>query len=590
MPHGCRVLMTMGKAAPRRGSEPPTSPIIASPGKEESCRIPASRQAKADGLSARQVQILAMLQAGKVNKEIANELGIGLGTVKQHVVALFKKLNVRNRAMAVSRGMERQPAGASRLMDDALLEQRPCTVLSFVLSSAAPDDIGKIFGRLLHQTMAASAYDHDAIFLARKDHAGDLIFGIQHASENLVVLSLHAAHRIIETLTAHDGATSALLKGGLTAGLAVASMNRLGGWSGEAIASAAIAQSRALAQNTRTGRLALGQAARDLLQALGPCPPAPITDSLEFAQLDHLPWQTGTAAQAHAMTPLVPPPLLGREVELARLEELLRTASGSAGRSAYLEGETGKGKSRLCHHLATRCTVLGGRTYHWVCQANLGTHSIFALADGAPISLPVLLARFAGVPTARPELWIFDDCHLLPHDDLMQIMRQARLVTGKLALFAGRHLPHGAAHVDAVLQLGRLPASVVHHIVQHHLGVAHSPARVAELVNQATGIPLFAVELSRCAASEALPLSLRLVIAARMDYLKLDRLLLRHVARAPARWSLAQLSRSLHEPRAAVQASLEHAVASGVLVCDDQEHFSFTHPLLRQAVIQAEVE
>ncbi|CAG0983112.1 partial Putative HTH-type transcriptional regulator YhjB, partial [Rhodocyclaceae bacterium] len=48
-------------------------------------------------LTGRQRQILELLRAGKVNKEIANELGIGLGTVKQHVVAIFKKLKVRNR-------------------------------------------------------------------------------------------------------------------------------------------------------------------------------------------------------------------------------------------------------------------------------------------------------------------------------------------------------------------------------------------------------------------------------------------------------------------------------------------------------------
>ena len=56
-------------------------------------------------LTQRQRQILGLLRAGKVNKEIASELGIGIGTVKQHVVALFKRLNVRNRAMAASSGV-----------------------------------------------------------------------------------------------------------------------------------------------------------------------------------------------------------------------------------------------------------------------------------------------------------------------------------------------------------------------------------------------------------------------------------------------------------------------------------------------------
>jgi DNA-binding CsgD family transcriptional regulator len=52
-------------------------------------------------LSGRQRQILSLLSMGKSNKEVAYELSITEGTVKQHLSVLFKKLQVTNRAKAV---------------------------------------------------------------------------------------------------------------------------------------------------------------------------------------------------------------------------------------------------------------------------------------------------------------------------------------------------------------------------------------------------------------------------------------------------------------------------------------------------------
>jgi len=52
-------------------------------------------------LTPRQEQILSLLTEGKSNKEIAGELGIQQGTVKQHLFVLFRRLGVVNRAKAV---------------------------------------------------------------------------------------------------------------------------------------------------------------------------------------------------------------------------------------------------------------------------------------------------------------------------------------------------------------------------------------------------------------------------------------------------------------------------------------------------------
>lgn len=52
-------------------------------------------------LSDRQQEIVSLLAEGKSNKEIADYLKIGYGTVKQHLFVLFRKLGVSNRTKAV---------------------------------------------------------------------------------------------------------------------------------------------------------------------------------------------------------------------------------------------------------------------------------------------------------------------------------------------------------------------------------------------------------------------------------------------------------------------------------------------------------
>ena len=53
------------------------------------------------GLTARQAQVLALLVQGKPNKLICRDLNLAEGTVKIHVTAILKALNVSNRTQAV---------------------------------------------------------------------------------------------------------------------------------------------------------------------------------------------------------------------------------------------------------------------------------------------------------------------------------------------------------------------------------------------------------------------------------------------------------------------------------------------------------
>jgi two-component system NarL family response regulator len=78
----------------------------------ETC-IPATLAAKlaervsGEALSAREIEVLQRIAAGKSNKEIGAELFISEGTVKTHVKSIFSKLDVVSRTEAVATATRR---------------------------------------------------------------------------------------------------------------------------------------------------------------------------------------------------------------------------------------------------------------------------------------------------------------------------------------------------------------------------------------------------------------------------------------------------------------------------------------------------
>ena len=60
-----------------------------------------------EALSAREIEVLQRMSAGKSNKEIGAELFISEGTVKTHVKSIFSKLDVVSRTEAVARATRR---------------------------------------------------------------------------------------------------------------------------------------------------------------------------------------------------------------------------------------------------------------------------------------------------------------------------------------------------------------------------------------------------------------------------------------------------------------------------------------------------
>lgn len=59
-----------------------------------------SRTTEPPQLTPTQMKVLRCVHSGLLNKQIAYELGMAEATVKVHMTALMRKLNVRNRTQA----------------------------------------------------------------------------------------------------------------------------------------------------------------------------------------------------------------------------------------------------------------------------------------------------------------------------------------------------------------------------------------------------------------------------------------------------------------------------------------------------------
>jgi DNA-binding CsgD family transcriptional regulator len=535
-------------------------------------------------LSQRQHQILKLLQAGKVNKAVAQELGIGLGTVKQHIVAIFKKLNVSNRAMAASHSMEifqAQQSRADTLPMANLLENRPCVVLSIAL----PTDASHLSVKLMYGCLAANASANDAVFLARNGNAGDLIFGIQRVTEYDLAVALQAARHVYDDLLEINRDTAQRLRGCMTAGIAFASMQRFGGWTGEAIASAAIASARELLNNVPAGQFIFDSTALDLIALFGVGGTKKLLPTMFLAELKYLHW-TG-ARRVYQ--------LVGRDDELTRLSTALTEAAKGNGRLILLTGEMGMGKSRLCEAISKECLQLKGTVSYCRSLPSVLGSALYDTAKQTKCSVEEVVALLGTRSERRPELVVVDDFNLLTKE------QQTILITagadavgrGKLVIFSGRRgMSKNISIPTETIVLRRLPTPAILALVRNALGkktIKERAKKVQRITRSAAGVPLFAVELARH-HDESLALPLRVAINARLDSLHLDHNLLREVARHSAGANLEEVAAALGEDVETLRPQMERAVASGVLSYSEDKWLTFTHPLLRRAIDNSVME
>ncbi len=70
---------------------------------------------KLDALSGQQFKVLDLMSRGRLNKQIAYDLGISEGTVKSHVSSILRKLGVERRTQAIATFITAQDGGARLL-------------------------------------------------------------------------------------------------------------------------------------------------------------------------------------------------------------------------------------------------------------------------------------------------------------------------------------------------------------------------------------------------------------------------------------------------------------------------------------------
>lgn len=552
-------------------------------------------------LTPRQLEILALLKAGKANKDIAYELGIGLGTVKQHVVALFKKLNVTNRAMAVGKGWQMagrvhapEPADTIGNTVESALELRPACVLSLA-ADAAPDAAEA--WRLLQNAAARAAATEDSILVARPASGVDVIFGLNRVREDDVLRALKVARAIalaVAEACRSEGRPSLVLRAGLCCGHLVASIERKGGWTGETVAGRLIGDARALRAAAGPDCLLVDGAAQRMMAFACRADGVPPPDGAGVLRLSL--GQEQRRSRHSSGRPLA---MVGRTAELDRLSGWIERLRGGLGGLVWLEGEAGMGKTTLGHAFAVNCRKHDLGWVEWRCggeRKDLG---------GALLALVGRRTRQAEPPVAMvvealraqagrgPMALMIDDVHLAPARDAALIVELAGLARSVplLLLGVGRSLrPAGLRDLpgDETIKLARLSAEEVTALIRLHGKGRLRGGQAQALVELAQGVPLFAHELAlealrrgtEAAEAPRLPLTLGALVMSRLDTLGLDRPLMRLTAR-PGGIVPAELAALWPGQPDELEHEIGRAVRAGILVQRDDGSVAFAHPMVR---------
>ena len=527
-------------------------------------------------LSPRQRQILTLLRDGKSNKEIAAELDIGIGTVKQHLVTLFKKMGVNNRAMAIAKSFSVDGLsidGPVPLETDVetittsatMIERRPCAVLSLELITHVDDSE---LSRILYRVFAETAYDFGAVFLSRLGGRCDMIFGIRRVRRHDVLRAIRAAVAISEEVLARTGAIQQI-RAGLAYGYILASIDQRGEWTGEAISGKVVSAAQDVLVDSDAGTVALHPSAARMIAALHLETEGGIPTSVDLDRK----FRWHRTPHIHRM-----PPLNLRD-PLDRLSKHLRKLDGD-GANILVEGEGGMGKTTLVAEFANLATTRGFETETWVCATpdsqpgSVSLGRIERLESDQTLDASDILKR---VSQSKSKVLVVEDCHLLPRAELEHLMEHmAARISGKIIVLSYRgRVPKSRADdvFDERLHLAHLPPDQVDALLMQLLGRNH-PAQdwISEMAH---GVPGFLVRLAaltgnaahwvRHGPGEVPPADLFAQIAERVEARGLDRRLLHAVAVKKEATPHDDLRKTWHGGDDAFEAAVTLALKSGLL-------------------------
>ncbi|MEI6986045.1 MAG: LuxR C-terminal-related transcriptional regulator [Rhodospirillaceae bacterium] len=571
----------------------------------------------AQGLTPRQLEILSLLTAGKANKEIANQLGIGLGTVKQHVVALFRKLSVTNRAMAVSRGLEIARASATDVLRTAggkagaasdNIELRPVTLLSLGCHVENGAKAGTTAWQDLQSAATNAIQSVDSVLIGRPGRGVDIIFGLHCVNDRDAVQAEMMARDVFTRLAAGYNLGPSVrprIRAALVSDYLLASIGRLGGWTGETVAGRLIAHARAILDHTPADCLSTDTGTQRLLafarRAVEPRhPPLPSRPVIS-------PLLTDNAATPENLHILLKPPPIGRATERAALAAQINALRNGQGGVVWIEGEIGMGKTTLARIVANETAA----SVSWLqcCCGPIGPSPLAVLArqlTTPPVAADIIPA-LARLLRHQCLALIIDDVHAADEAEIRILLELCAISSTMplLLLGIGRRLEPAAlaAAPGTRLHLGRMTTGEVRTLIERDSEGHLSAPALADAVELAAGVPLFAYELawearfgSKCDAvgkQNLLPLPLVCLVVSRLDCLALDRLVLKIVAwRQPVTaLAVAQIS---GEGNQATATELKRAVEAGVMTQEHGnhgaisrgDHFRISHPLIAAVLRQ----
>jgi DNA-binding CsgD family transcriptional regulator len=513
-------------------------------------------------LTARQEQILGLMREGMVNKEIAKELNISLGTVKQHLVAIFKKLNVSNRTMAVS-CVEKRIDNDKYVDHKHILARRPCIVLSLQFLAESAHQC-----RFFYNLLSAAAFDFNAHFISRTHNEGELVFGLKRSSEYDLRAALFVAGNIERLLKAEYG-DEVQLCGAMVAGFATVSQNRYGGWSGDAIASKVISKAHQLLAESPQGFLLFDQACLIIMRAFDINLDDDSSCQVSFKDV----WSLNNW-DAKSDTDLI-----GRREEIVRLNAFLSSDAGP--NIVLMDGDSGMGKSRICREIARYCLSSG-------CQIEFYNIMPIGIWDSVRCkllkSVRCIDSMFLDAANDNHrKLIIFDDVHLLSEKErkaMLDCLTERR--HSIRFLLSGRQSVKNDFYNEGVadyIRLSRLSKNYVSELLRPY---CFDSERRVLIALKSRGVPLFAIELSRVKKQEV-SIALVVVVASRLDRFKLDWKLLYCLAGKNNPASVQVLSEVMHDNIESVNNAVDRAVNIGVLEIGDEGVF-YRNTLVRDVV------
>ena len=518
-------------------------------------------------LTPRQKEIIQLLHAGKVNKEVAELLGISLGTVKQHLVTIFKKLNVSNRTMAVSKTLTQENSilktnhiGPEDF--ESHLERRPCIMLSLLIPQTCSESQQATFKEVI-QTIHNP---HDSFKIDRKTHLCEFIYGLDQSNELATLYALAFLQSAYKLLRQKDVDLAKNLTAIFAADMMIASIARFGGWTEDVLAGTLIGKTRTIGQKLNPGTLFFDQSFKQLLldQKI----------NLDAAQNDSQLFSVQLEATADIN------PITGHEKAFNQIQSLFQKNAIDAP-VLLLEGYKGIGKTYLVRQ--------------FIAQANLSSNNA-AYFRVVPEKLEGLFNYTQGIGHLMSCLnWIiYQDNHYssvktLVIEDIHLLNNQAQEVLlfnlqkfGYSALLTSQTKTLLSSQIKKCFQIKienlaeDLMQTIAFNLAQKSNNI--SKKQRSEAIKLAHGVPLFLRHLL-FRGQMGISFSLILTIMTKIDRLKVDRIVLNELVHRHE----SPVDLKKNQPPSMQEnfiKSLNHLIDSGILTQPTSKTIQFAHPLI----------